>query len=505
MLGAAMNFGVLRLYTITMYRLMLYFMIALLAAAAGLSALGVLPYSAWNIFWQTALFVAICWAANTLIARLLKIRPNIESSLITGLILAAIMGPLVWPRDIGVVAVAAIAAMASKYIFVWRRSHIFNPAAFGAVVSALAIGHPASWWAGGQELLPVIVVGGVILMQKIRRWHLIVSFLTTYIGLMTLDTVLIQGGSVGDVIGLIQQLSFSSLLFFFAFVMLIEPLTAPQTNFRRVWFGAGVGLALFSLQRFVPSIPYSLELSLLAGNVFARIINPDFRQAFILRRKEMLDSVMGNFWFEPARPFVFVPGQFLEYTLAHPRADVRGVRRYYTIASSPTENEVLLATKFSQPGSTFKEALRQLNVGEEVVASKVAGEFVLPSSPSQKLAFIAGGIGITPFRSMVRYLLHTHQARDIILVYGARTEKELVFREIFEEARRRFGMKNVYAVTRPIDEATIREAVPDLTERVFYISGPEPMVQGLTKLLITMRVPRKQIKRDYFPGYAERV
>ena len=491
---------------VTMYRLMLYFLVVLLGAAALLSALGVLPYNASSILLQSFAFTAVCWGVNFVIARLRNIQPNVESSVITSLILSAIVGPLSLPEDWLPLVAMSVAAMASKYFIALRASHIFNPAAFGVTLSAIVLGYPASWWIGVDSLLPFILAGGALITWKIRRWHLIAAFLGTYVGLLALAALALEGRSLPQVAVLVQRLVASPLMLFFVFVMLVEPLTAPQTHGRRIVFGSFVGVVLFALQRWAGFIPYSLELSLLIGNAFTRVINPDFRQALVLRRKEMIDSIIGNFWLEPTRPFAFSPGQFLEYTFAHTRPDSRGVRRYYTIASSPTEKEVLLSTKFAEPGSTFKRALRNMQEGDEIVASKVAGDFVLPADRQQKLLFIAGGIGITPFRSMVKYLLDTGESRDIVLLYGVRTEKEFVFKNVFDEAGQKFGLRAAYVASDQhgqIDEQTIRTAVPDLTQRLVYISGPEPMVQSLTKLLSSMGVSRRQVKRDYFPGYTQ--
>jgi glycine betaine catabolism B len=486
----------------TMYRLMLHIMLVLLLAAVFLSAAGILPYDARSITLQVIFLTGICWGSNAIIARALNIQPNTESSLITGLILTALAGPLALPRDWPVIVVMAISAIGSKYLLTIKRSHVFNPAAFGAVASALILGYPASWWVGSRMLMPVILLGGVLMMAKMRRWHLVGSFLGVYLGLMVLEALLIQGRSLAETVLALRYAATSASLLFFAFVMLIEPLTAPQTTARRTVFGVFTAIALFVLQRLF-LVPYSLEAALLAGNIFARFIDPDFRQALVLARKEFLTPALGSFWFEPTRRFSFAPGQFLEYTVAHSRPDTRGVRRYFTIASSPTEPQILLAARFSRPGSTFKQALKNKRKGDEVVASKVAGDFVLPPDSARKLAFIAGGIGITPFRSMVKYLLDTNQPRDIVLLYGARAEEELIFRDIFEEAQMRFGMRVVYVISRLIDKEAIRKEVPDFTTLLFYVSGPEPMVQGVSKILAGMGIARRQIKRDYFPGYAE--
>lgn len=479
---------------------MLFFLSIIVGVAILLSALGLLPYNPQDILAQTIFLLAICWGTNALLARIVNTKPNSESSLITGLILTAIVGPVSLPGGLIALAAIAVAAMGSKYLFVINESHVFNPAAFGVIVGALFLGSPASWWIGSKAMAPFILAGGLVIAQKMRRFHLVISFLALYLGLFFLGNVFMEGDSLGQTLVIIKNLLVVSPLLFFTFVMLPEPLTAPQTPYQRTLFGAFVGFALFSLQRFASQIPFSLELSLLAGNALGRIINPNFRQSFVLQKKERLAPSITGFWFGPSRPFDFTPGQFLEYTIVHPRPDARGVRRYFTVASSPTEGSILLATKFAKLGSTFKQALREMREGNKIIASKVAGDFVLPVNTSVKLAFIAGGIGITPFRSMVQYLLDTKQSRDIVLLYGAKSEEELVFNDIFSKAHKQFGMKTVYTLER-IDEAFIRKEVKDFKERAFYVSGPEPMVEGIEKILAGMRLAAKKIKRDYFPGY----
>jgi len=496
-----MGFVDVVLNNLTMYRLMLYFLSILVGVGVLLSAFGVLPYSAWDIFLQAIVFVVICWGSNTFLSRVLRTKPNFESSIITALILTLVIGPVSLPGEWVVVVVTSLAAMVSKYLFVQRKSHIFNPAAIGMFVSMIVLGYPATWWVGSELMLPTVFAGGVLVVRKTRRFHLVVSFLGVYVGLLVLDILLARGGGFSQLGNLVQNLVLFSPIFFFSFVMLIEPLTAPQTHGRRLYFGSFVGAVLFTFQRFVPAIPFSLETALLFGNVFARIVNPDFRQSFVLQRKESVASSISSFWFEPTRPFLFQAGQFLEYTLGHAHADSRGMRRYFTIASSPTEKQILVCSRFSEKGSTFKKALSAMKPGDEIIASKIAGDFVLPKDPTSKLAFIAGGIGITPFRSIVKHLLDKNQSRDIVLLYGAKSEEELVFRDIFEEAHERFGMKDVYVTKGFIDGRIIEQEVPDFKERTFYVSGPEPMVKAVEKMLAGMGVPRKHIKRDYFPGY----
>lgn len=473
-----------------MYRLMLYFLISLFGLALILTYADVISYNAWELISQALFLIGVCWGINTVLSRLAKTKNNLESQFITALILFLILGPVNLPQDWAVLAVAGAAAMASKYLIVKKKSHIFNPAAFGVFTSAFIIGQPASWWVGSLLFLPTVIIGGILVARRVHRFQLILVFLGIY---LALNAITISPSVIRNII-------LSSPLLFFSFVMLIEPLTSPQIHKRRIYFGILVAVALFVFQYFFSQIPYSFELSLLVGNAFARIVNPDFRQSFTLEKKQEIAPSIFEFWFESKKRFSFVPGQYLEYTFSHPQADSRGVRRYFTIASSPTEKQILIATRFSPQGSSFKQALKNIEPGDEIIASKVAGDFVLPADSSRKLVFIAGGIGITPFRSIVKYLLDTNQSRDIVLLYDAKNQSDFVFKDIFEKARTRFGMRTEY-IEGQIDEKIIREKVGDLAERVFYVSGPEPMVQNMEKVLSNMGIARKNIEHDYFPGY----
>lgn len=472
-----------------MYRQMLLFLIVLLGAAILFSAVGILPFDPWRILAQAVFLIFVCWGLNSLATRLAKTKANFESPLITALILSLILGPAGIGEGWLFLTAAALAAMFSKYLLVFNQSHIFNPAAFGALAAALILGEPASWWVGNQILLPLVVIGGLIIAKKVRRFQLVGSFLAVYLGLSAL------GGRA-----VIETLLLTSPLLFFCFVMLIEPLTSPQRTSRRIYFGVLVGAILFAVQKFFPFFPSPLEAALLAGNIFVRVVNPNFRQTFTLAKKEQLAPGIIGFWFMPFRPFSFMPGQFLEYTLPHRRPDARGARRYFTIASAPTEKQILLVTKFSERGSSFKQALKNMETTGEIIASKVDGDFVLPAGTSDKMVFIAGGIGITPFRGMIKHLLAAGQTRNIILLYGAKTELDFVFRDVFEQARQRFGMKVVYTLD-AISQELIRREVPDFQKRLFYVSGPEPMVENTEKLLAGMGVSANRVKRDYFPGY----
>jgi glycine betaine catabolism B len=197
-----------------------------------------------------------------------------------------------------------------------------------------------------------------------------------------------------------------------------------------------------------------------------------------------------SFFFQPSEPLTWQPGQYLHYRLPHPDADDRGEERYFTVSSAPHEGEVRITTRFAQGrSSTFKQALRGLKPGDQIeLDGGVRGEFTL-DEPTAEYVFIAGGIGITPFRSILADLTHRNQ--------------EIVYRdELDAVARANPGLKIRYLIDpERIDESVIKEEVADLAEPVFYVSGPKPMVNSMQELLEGLGVPTEHIKRDAFPGY----
>jgi ferredoxin-NADP reductase len=152
--------------------------------------------------------------------------------------------------------------------------------------------------------------------------------------------------------------------------------------------------------------------------------------------------------------------------------------------------------------SHFKEVLTRYKPGDKILAAHLAGSFSLPSDESKKLAFVAGGIGVTPFRSMAKYLTDSRQTRDIGLLYYASSTDEFAFKDVFDQAAAN-GMATHYINTAaaPISAAAIAQNLPDYKDRLFYISGPFGFVKVVRQALISLGVASTSIKSDYFPGY----
>jgi glycine betaine catabolism B len=255
------------------------------------------------------------------------------------------------------------------------------------------------------------------------------------------------------------------------------------------------------------------ETALVLGNAFSFIVSPKRRLFLKFYEKRQLAPTIFEFAFDSNVAFKFLPGQYLEWTLPHRHVDSRGNRRYFTIVSSPTENRLRLAAKIIDKSSSYKRALLNLKLGESLAAGELAGEFTIPRSADQELVFIAGGIGITPFRSMIKYIIDKGEERDVTLFYSCSNVSEFVYREIFEEAVKN-GLKVVYVLTDVenvppdwkgkvgfLSKEMIQSEVRDYENRTYYLSGPQAMVTAYKRLLKSMGIGRRRVKTDYFPGY----
>lgn len=493
--------------SITMYRLLLYYLIALLGVAMVFGAFGLGSYSPIAIACSAAYLTGACWAINKAFARILKVPVNPESSLITALILALILTPPASAEGYVFLTAAAGLAIASKYLLTIRNHNIFNPAAIAVVLTSFGAGESASWWIGSAMFVPFVVLGGVLVARKIQRLQMVGVFIGVSIAVMAILTT-IAGGSVAD--GL-QKMALSSPLFFLAFVMLTEPLTSPTTRTKQWWFAAIVG-ALFPPQIHVLGVYATPELALVIGNVFSYIVERKPRLVLPLHMAQPISQTTADFIFTPNRPMQYQPGQYMEWTLPHAKPDSRGSRRYFTLASSPTEDTLRIGVKFYRQGSTYKQAMLKLNPGATLAAGQLGGDFVLPKDPREKLVFIAGGIGITPYRSMLKYLIDTDQKRNIVLVYSAQNKAEVVYTDVISQAQRQFGTKVVYALRDEpaaspgiypgrISTELIKTEIPDFAERIYYLSGPHQMVAATKHMLRQLGIPGSHIKTDFFPGY----
>jgi len=223
------------------------------------------------------------------------------------------------------------------------------------------------------------------------------------------------------------------------------------------------------------------------------------RLTLTARKQETADVV--SFRFGAPALKTWKPGQYLHYTLPHAAPDDRGAERWFSIASAPFEGFVQLTTRFSPKSSSFKTALRGLEVGGTIEADGLEGDFTV-EDPKRRLVFIAGGVGITPYRAILLALDRASAPIDVDLLYANRDEA-FPFRDELEDlASKNRGLRlRWFAGSNKLDDPALRAAVGDLAGPVFYVSGPQPMVEAFAARLKAMAIPESRIKTDDFPGY----
>lgn len=207
----------------------------------------------------------------------------------------------------------------------------------------------------------------------------------------------------------------------------------------------------------------------------------------------------------------FTPGQYFWVELIDPPyQDEKGPRRHISVVTSPTEGNVLgLCTRLRD--SAFKRSLAELEVGNEVEVEQPKGTFLLPEDTSKQYVFIAGGIGITVFRCMLRYIADKGLPHKVTLVYSNRDRESTPFLDELQELEQELpGFRLVLTMTddpgwegetRLIDADVLREHLGDLDPLTFLVAGPPPMVEAIVGELHGAGLPEEQVLPDSFSGY----
>ncbi|MBI3984350.1 MAG: oxidoreductase [Candidatus Levybacteria bacterium] len=493
---------------ITMYRLVLYYLIFLWLAAFNLSFFGFFPFGFIELLISSAIIISVSFLTNKLLARIFNTFTNLESVYISAFILILIITPARSINEYIFIILASFFAMASKYILSFNKKHVFNPVAISVLIMLLFTIGGASWWVGTTVmLLPVLF--GLLVIRKIQRASLVLTFLITSLSAMEFFSVI----SGFDALLILQNTLLESPLLFFAFVMLTEPSTTPPRQILQIYYGAIVGI-LFYPQIHISSFYFTPEAALVAGNIFSYLVSPKEKLTLSLKEKIKLSKDTYDFVFNLNKKFSFTPGQYLEWTLGFKNPDSRGNRRYFTIASSPTEENLRIGIKFYPNSSSFKKNLFSLKPGDKIMAGSLSGDFVLPDDANKKLVFILGGIGITPFRSIVRYLLDKNMKIPAVVFYSNKEKSDIVYKDLLDQAEQKLGIKIIYNLTDlesipkdwkgekgRLDENMLKKYVSDYKERIFYLSGPHSMVMGFEEVLGKMGISKTNIKKDFFPGY----
>ena len=233
----------------------------------------------------------------------------------------------------------------------------------------------------------------------------------------------------------------------------------------------------------------------------------------LTRREDVAEGTMA-FYFSRPLAFEFRAGQAIDLTLIDPReTDAEGDVRTFTIASAPFEEHLMIATRMRN--TAFKRVLRDAPVGLEVKVEGPSGSFNLHKNATKPAVFLAGGIGITPFLSIVRQSARDGLRRSLYLFYSNRRPEDTAFLGALEAAcrgdagchliptmtgmdhsRQRWGGETGF-----IDREMLLRHLPDLQGPIYYLAGPPAMVIAMRRMLASAAVDEDDIRTEEFSGY----
>ena len=216
------------------------------------------------------------------------------------------------------------------------------------------------------------------------------------------------------------------------------------------------------------------------------------------------------FFFKPEKEVTWLPGQYFYHTLPKLNyPDPKGATRHFTISSSPTEGNIIRLTTRIRNESGFKQTLNKLPVGTEIEGEGPSGTFILDENEPGPHVILAGGIGITPFRAIIKYLVDKKLKTPIYLIYSNSTPEEITFEKELEAWAKKYSNINIqFIVTSKdgrVDEEKINKFLDDwnlkINDCLFWLCGPPPMVDGMESVLGKMKVGLDQVRSEKFTGY----
>lgn len=234
-------------------------------------------------------------------------------------------------------------------------------------------------------------------------------------------------------------------------------------------------------------------------------------RARITEKREIAEGTLFVRFDLSAQEANFKAGQFFFVRLIDPPySDERANRRHFSIVNSPVEKNVLaMATRMGV--SAFKRSLQELPLSTEVEVGPIGGDFVLPENPTKPLVFMAGGIGITPFMSMLRYVREIPTVYKVTLIYSNRNKASAAFYDEIEQIASRYpNIKFIPTMTsdpawtgekRRIDTELLKEYFPEPGFCDYYIAGPHRMVSAISDILPEVGINQSQIHTEKFSGY----
>ncbi|HEX4044735.1 MAG TPA: FAD-dependent oxidoreductase [Gammaproteobacteria bacterium] len=230
----------------------------------------------------------------------------------------------------------------------------------------------------------------------------------------------------------------------------------------------------------------------------------------LIERQEIAQNTLLLSFEKPAE-LTFKPGQYGGFTLINPsETDAGGITRRFSLLSIPEDNLLSIATRVQN--SAYKRVLKTLPLGSEIKFAGPTGTFTLHEDIAVPAVLLAGGIGIAPFYSMVRYAAHHHSAQSIHLFYGNACMSHAALLSELSALQQTYPAFKLIATldkceagwsgeTGFISPNMIKKYVPDILAPFYYICGSPTMVTTLQEMLVEMDIPEERIKVEDFPGY----
>ncbi len=232
----------------------------------------------------------------------------------------------------------------------------------------------------------------------------------------------------------------------------------------------------------------------------------------LLAKREAAQNVF-VFTFTKPDNFIFKPGQYGGFTLIQPsETDTNGITRRFSLLSSPHDPHLEIATRIQHLNTAFKRELNRLTIGSEIKFAGPTGLFTLHEDKTKPAVFIAGGIGIVPFHSMIKTLTLDHASQTIYLFYGNQSIQETAFlNELTDWQKQNPNFQLILTIANPpsqwkgetgfITNTVIKKYISNLDLPIYYICGSPAMVTTLQETLAEMEINEDNIKVEDFPGY----
>ncbi len=220
------------------------------------------------------------------------------------------------------------------------------------------------------------------------------------------------------------------------------------------------------------------------------------------------------FHFDKPSDWTFTAGQFVDITLVHPtETDAEGNKRGFSIASAPCEETLMITTRMRD--TAFKRVLKTLPLGTAVKIEGPFGDLRLPDNTTRPAVVLSGGIGITPFRSILVQAAHEKSRQRIVFFYANRRPEDAPFLADLcaverDDARVTFvpTMTKMATSCLPwdgergaIDQAMLAKYLTGIASAIYYLTGPPGLVKGLRTVLTAAGIADDDIRTEEFTGY----